>query len=282
MNKYLKYLSYILIFGLTGCFNKDIFPDTPSIKFQAIEFYNSENSLDSLVLSFSFEDGGGNIGLDQIEDAGIPYHFVNAVLDGDSAILTSDSEHNPPYLSAPIALLARSIQLRDGLNSNGGQLFRTEQVNEFQRVGTFSQLGSDDPRIGSDDCENYIDFVFFFPEEDGPNRDRIGREEIGGFVIPNENYYNIIIDFYERLPNGDYSRVDFNTIFETCVGRFDGRIPIFDADATQGTISYALRSGGFQFLLGKPLQVRFKVIDRALNQSNTVSSPDFFLEDITQ
>ncbi len=279
MNRLIKYSQIVaLTVIITSCFEKEVFPDVPNIAFEGIRFVDSDNTQDSLVLSFSFGDGDGDIGLDNLNDISPPFHFADAVLDGDTLIVTDTSDHNPPYVKAAISLLPRDIVLREGSDQR-----RVVTVTEFQRVSDFELLGNDDPRIGQSECLNYQEVTFFFPEEVAPETDQLGSTTISAFILPNETYYNLLIEFYEQLSDGTERIIDFNTIFNACTDSFNGRIPFFGSESNQGTITYSMKSNGFRLGLGgRPIRIAFQVIDRDLNRSNLVSTDYFFLEDITQ
>lgn len=50
------------LFSLVSCSDEETFPDTPVISFKSLEKFQSVSGLDSLVLTFSFTDGDGDIG----------------------------------------------------------------------------------------------------------------------------------------------------------------------------------------------------------------------------
>ncbi|WP_420578032.1 hypothetical protein [Ekhidna sp.] len=277
MKRLLKSIWFISVLALTGCFEKDVFPDTPSITFEDVVFYDKELDQDSLVVTFTFKDGNGNIGLDPDTDIGPPFHFADAVLDGDTSLLLDTSAYNPPYITAPISFLPRLVTLRDGPNQT-----RSVIVNEFQIVGNFKRIGENDPRDGASECDNYLDFTFFSPKEIGPDLDELSSETFRGFILPNDTYYNFIIKFYEQLPNGDEQLIDFEQKLNACTDPFNARIPVFDPDGNEGVISYGMKSNAFRIVLGlNPIKLEFYIIDQDLNQSNTVSTGYFFLEDVT-
>ncbi|MEO1255888.1 MAG: hypothetical protein AAFY41_13550, partial [Bacteroidota bacterium] len=263
---------------------KEVFPDTPRIEFEDVFFVDADNAQDSLVLTFSFEDGNGDIGLSNQDDAFPPYHFSNVILDADSLIVTDTSAYNPPYIKAAISLLPVVVRLRDGLNEQTGEpRFREVVVSEFRRVDNFVSIGDEDPRIGASQCDDFLDFTFHFPVEVAPNVDDLSSTTVRGLIERNDTYYNLVIEFYEQRPDGTEQLIDFNSIFNACTEPFSGRIPIFDPTGNQGSITYTMKSNGFNGGLGgKPVKLRFYVLDRGLNQSNIVDTEFFFLEDITQ
>ena len=50
------------LFSLVSCSDEETFPVTPVISFKSLEKFQSLSGLDSLVLTFSFTDGDGDIG----------------------------------------------------------------------------------------------------------------------------------------------------------------------------------------------------------------------------
>ncbi len=89
---------------LAGCFDPPEFPDTPSIAFESISFVEVDGNLDSLILTFTFEDGDGDIGLSP-EDLAPPFHSFDLVIDSrDSIITISDDNVVPPlYVIDPFS-----------------------------------------------------------------------------------------------------------------------------------------------------------------------------------
>ncbi|HMP99207.1 MAG TPA: hypothetical protein PKC24_05450, partial [Cyclobacteriaceae bacterium] len=99
----------------------------------------------------------------------------------------------------------------------------------------------------------------------------------------NPDHYNIFVEYYTKNPNGSFSLFDWRT--ELCGTTFDGRFPLLKdqdrASPLEGRLRYAMTSIGFRQLFSlSTLKLRITIQDRALNQSNTVESPEFRLEDI--
>ncbi len=67
----------IILIGVTACFNPPEFPIEPQIEFLSIQYkeYGTgfDTNYDSLILTLSFKDGDGDLGLDASED-GSPYN----------------------------------------------------------------------------------------------------------------------------------------------------------------------------------------------------------------
>ncbi|MGR6088206.1 MAG: hypothetical protein ACU4F9_08515 [Arcticibacter sp.] len=64
MKKFTPFLLVLSIglFSLVSCSDEETFPVTPVISFKSLEKFQSLSGLDSLVLTFSFTDGDGDIG----------------------------------------------------------------------------------------------------------------------------------------------------------------------------------------------------------------------------
>ncbi|MEL6557412.1 MAG: hypothetical protein AAFQ94_04465 [Bacteroidota bacterium] len=108
----------------------------------------------------------------------------------------------------------------------------------------------------------------------------------------NPNFNNIFVDFYiETAPESNiFEWFDFKSAFrqtnDRCGGDFNARFPIpqngpndtlFEmeiADEHKVRISYKMRSVGFSFLFqNKRFKVETSIKDRALNESNKITSP---------
>lgn len=59
------YLFTLVTFAfVSGCFEAPDFPDTPTIAFENVEFKEGASLFDSLIISIHYEDGNGDLGLD--------------------------------------------------------------------------------------------------------------------------------------------------------------------------------------------------------------------------
>lgn len=89
MNKkkvlFLFSLSALLIV-MTGCFDPPEFSEVPQIKFKSLRFVEVDNALDTLELSFEFQDGDGDIGLDPSQ-IGPPFHSLNIIWDSEDSLV---------------------------------------------------------------------------------------------------------------------------------------------------------------------------------------------------
>jgi len=105
------------------------------------------------------------------------------------------------------------------------------------------------------------------------------------YVQPNEFHYNIHVKYFVKK-NGVYNEFDWLTAFDPICGEtFNGRFPLLnDIDRSrplEGKLKYKMKSAGFELLFRlDTLKLDVYIIDRALNVSNTISTPDFVLQDI--
>jgi hypothetical protein len=71
--KYSGFSFLLMVLLLSTCKKKEIYPSVPSIEYKDATFYMASDGTDSLmVLTFSFKDGDGDIGLNQ-QDTNPPF-----------------------------------------------------------------------------------------------------------------------------------------------------------------------------------------------------------------
>ncbi|MEL7147175.1 MAG: hypothetical protein AAFO69_12450 [Bacteroidota bacterium] len=240
---------------LAGCFRPPEFPDEPEINFKSIVFVTDEDGGtgsfgDSLILSIDFQDGDGNLGLRGSEN-GFPYHAFDIIKDanGDTVKLSGTDYELPYFRHSP----------------NGERFFLT-----------------DDPGTLSADynCQEF---------EVITNNEGIPVDTMR--IVKNPNNLNIFVEFYRKNENGEFRFFDWTSVASSnrCGEDFNGRFPIFDernlADGNPlaGTIDYSMVSVGFKLAMGvnNTFRIDVRILDRDLNVSNTVSSQEFTLNEIT-
>ncbi|MEP5612209.1 MAG: hypothetical protein ABJP45_08165 [Cyclobacteriaceae bacterium] len=241
--------SALFLLFLTSCFESEVFPETPFIELESL-LYRDTEGLDSLILSFRFEDGEGNLGLnDNVGDLLAPYHIYSYIADENDSIVTlSDPFITPPLYKIPILV-------QPGEN------------------------GENQPFIAGPR-------EFFSETDNRPNYDCINYEVVQSdtiYVSRNEFYNNFHLEFYKKT-GGNYNEIDFGAIFQNddCdIGNFNGRIPVYDPNGREGVITYSILSRLFRLsFLDDTIQMRFWIYDRDLNKSNVVETPDFVLSDL--
>lgn len=294
MNQILKLLSFFLIFFfVSGCYEKDVFPDIPNIRFEDIVFYDG-NLTDSLILTFSFEDGNGDIGIVEDQDVLPPYNEFDVFIDSRDTVVTVSNLEDlvPPFYTAP--LLTQNLIPKSLRNST---LFVEPSDSDFPVLAFGKTLFSEDvndiplvcPGLANQDgtflsSTTLTSYVFASDAAIAPST---GAQVITSTipVVRNETHFNFIIEF-ERKVGETYIPLNYQDIFvtELCdIGIFNGRIPVFDPDGKSGTISYAIQSTVLRLAFGDNLiRAKFYVYDRAGNKSNEAVTPDFVLSDITQ
>ena len=106
------------------------------------------------------------------------------------------------------------------------------------------------------------------------------------YVQPNFYHHNIYVNYYVKK-NGIYTEFDWLTAFDPICGQsFDGRYPLLNPSdrerPLEGKLTYKMKSAGFELLFRQDtLMLEVFIIDRALNISNTITTPDFVLKNIT-
>lgn len=144
----------------------------------------------------------------------------------------------------------------------------------------------------TDDAGQFI--TYSERPEDAPdfnNRDwvifpLINNQEIKDtiWVKENEDYYNILVKFFIKR-GGNYSEFNWSDppYFTTFNGRFPRMLDEEQERAIEGEIRYSMLSLGWNSVFrNDTLKLEIKVKDRALNESNIVSTPDFTLSQITR
>lgn len=245
--KTLSIALFLVLFAVAiGCIRPPDLPDTPEISYNnvAFEIINEGDPLFEetvLRLSFNVADGNGDLGLDGGENFP-PYNPFNLVVDD---------------------------------------------------AGQFVEFGQ---RPGDPDftCLDYA-------VEDGENTDLNGDGDLLDTLLIdfNMNQFNIEVDFFVKR-FGQYQEVDLraqppgsanaNTL---CGISFDGRFPCLSSDDNpcdfirgnnrpiEGIITYDMNSGLFlPIFRTDTMKLRFKIRDRALNESNEVETPEFTLQGI--
>jgi len=106
------------------------------------------------------------------------------------------------------------------------------------------------------------------------------------YVQPNKFHFNIYVKYFVKK-NGIYTEFDWLTAFDPICGQtFNGRYLLLNDSNNdkplEGKLAYKMKSAGFELLFRQDtLKLDVYIIDRALNISNTISTPDFVLKDVT-
>ena len=99
------------------------------------------------------------------------------------------------------------------------------------------------------------------------------------YFTPNQDHYNIEVDFLVKDPSAPDGFREFDWREEFCT-TLDGRFPVFSDNnsSIDGTLKYSMTSLGFRALFSiKTLKLRVSIKDRARNRSNVITTPEFTL-----
>jgi len=239
---------------VSGCFDPPELSEIPKIEFESLEFVEippdfeipdgGARPVDSLVLTFSLEDGDGDVGLRDIESF-TPYHAYNIIIDSNDSLVTYSGDFQPPFYS---------------VNPAGA-----------------AELFSGEDNRPAYDCTNYI--IATYTDTEIRDTFYIQQNEfhynLHVDILRKRNGQYSKVDYAAASGNADCALASFNgriPVFEEDnLGR-----------TLKGNISYSMRSSGHKIVLARDtFKIRFYMYDRALNPSNTVETPDFTLPDIS-
>jgi hypothetical protein len=266
--------------------NTDVSP-APFIEEPHLAFVDGGvNSQDTLILSFKFQDGDQDLGLDPGNFAHnlFPYQFGSFFQSSPGGLI----EIAPVIETFDDGFYPQLLMVFKDFNPANGKL-------AFPRTKT-----QDLPAYG---CQNYLltDFAVALADRDlldeysrvtdtvlHNNEPHLIVHDTLYFKI-NENSFNITVDFLVLQPDGSVQEFDWWATF--CVTH-DGRFPQLYDDSirppyhwrngpfemkiktnTRGELIYRMTSSGYHILFGgKRLKLRFSIKDRALNQSNILET----------
>ncbi len=252
-----------------NCNRAPVLPDTPEVEFVKAEYWDMGlQSPDSLNVTIRFQDGNGDLGLDQSNTV-FPYHF------------------------------AYFFSKKDTFND----------VGEIQTFDAIDELITSDD-IGSPDID-IPDFVDPFYCTEYITNPIIGNQVVvlpNGRLLPfdlsvrsdtilksvffeaNPNHFNFLIDFFVKNVQGEFEQLFFESIVgpPECGSNFYARFSqqdigtnLAESNAIEGELTYRMNSVAFPFELGNRIfKLRIRIIDRALNSSNTIETEEMTLDDI--
>jgi len=240
------YLLILVLFAFISCEKDEGVSKIPSISYENIEFKKSINNItqDSLILTINFIDGDGNLGLSNDEN-NYPYHPYNAIIDQEFNWVTLGSSTVTPPLYV------------------------------YEPNGTYYSFSNSDNRP-SYNCEDYIiDTVSTTSKLDT------------FFIQKNDFNKNIFIEFLKK-ENNDFKIIDWKRIFDEeygCGIDFNSRFPPLNisnsSQLLSGKLRYGMVSYGFEMILKNDIfKLRVHIIDRELNKSNIIETPEVTLEEI--
>lgn len=230
-----------MLLGAAACYQAPEFPLEPEISFNDIQFYDTPQQ-DSLVVTLNFQDGDGDLGLGGDEND-MPYNPFFFVENGSGGLLMLNSNDTMPPYTPPYSCVNYKVGKISG--------------NRFV------------PYLTSD-------YEASFPEQEPDTL----------YTRPNPFADNFIVDFMVK-ENGSFTHFSWisapsSGCGESQNGRF---MPLFDPEMANkplsGTLTYTMENYGFvPYFRNDTLKLRIRIIDRALNISNIIETPEFTLESI--
>lgn len=290
MQRIVKLSCLVLLSSLVSCYEKEIFSDIPKIEFDDLVFFDAPPGLfDTLALSFRFENGGDDFGIDLDQDIFPPYNDFNFFIDSNDSIVTSE---NYDQVSLPIYKVPAVLRNLFVVNVTENNIFFAEGGDSYVIFGfrrdTLQTLNQMPPlecpnitnQSGSYDTASFE--LYDFIDNTLTSKSVAVQGDI--LVERVDTHYNLLVSFEERV-NGEFEPIDWQRKFgtENCeIGIFSAPVPFFGTETETGKITYKLKSAGFiAAFLDNEIGIRFQIIDRALNRSNEVFHV-FTLPDITQ
>jgi hypothetical protein len=267
MSKFIKVVFVsLLVLSLESCFDPPVYPDIPEISYKGIRFVQEEGQ-DSLILSFDFQDGDGDVGLSDY-DVVPPYHPFNYIVDAEAKF------YYDPNTGLEKIDPATANLVEYGLEATNGPYYLVSLYDTY--AGVYSET---DFQLPPYSCRDY----YFVSDLDG---DTLGSDKTDTILIQTNEFANNIIVKFLRKRNGQLEDITESLqAADQCTPPFNSRIPVFNDDnigrPLRGTIHYPMLSSGFisQFL-NDSILIEFYIYDQALNKSNVVTTPAFTLPDL--
>lgn len=282
----MKVIKGVLLFGFLGavvsaCFDPPEFGLVPSIDFENIYFREAKGvgERDSLVLTISFRDGNGDLGLSstQIDE---PYHDLNYYLAINGKITPVGKytaySNLPQFLNIPPGATGKLASVRTG-NDPGYATVVPQYKDAFTSCTdyTYGKVYVNESDIGIFDDTYNIDSVLSVK---GLPKVYVLLDTF--YTQRNPNYANIDVEFWVK-ESGGYTLFDWEKEF--CTISFNQRFPVLTEKTgpLEGDLQYAMVTAGLRSLFSiKTMKLRVKIRDRSLNVSNIIETPEFTLDKI--
>lgn len=272
-----KGVVFIFLVGMLGsCFNPPEFPLKPEIEFESLVFKKVGGFADpdSLILTISFNDGDGDLGLDpeNPQYSSYPFHPINYYLakDGDTTKVATEKRYSnlPQLIKIDAGQSGKLVTVRT----------RNDPQYSFLPAYSCSDYNYDSVYVSAE-SKSIIDNSYNIVDSLTSNQFPTVYVLLDTFYYEyNPNHYNISVDFEIKNSNGTYTPFDWRK--EYCE-TFDGRFPVLSESNNvplDGTLRYAMKSTGFVPLFGgKTLRLKVQIKDRALRYSNIIYTNDIMI-----
>jgi len=273
----------VLLLAVGSCFDPPEFPVEPQIDLKGIYFGVSADRSDSIVLSISFKDGDGDLGL-STELISYPFNARNYFLKNNGQLIpvptfSPYSDVGPLiYLEDQVGKLATIDVITDPLYE--------DQVPSYVYPYTCNTYIFDTLYVQQGD-ERIIDGTYNITDTlTSPGLPSLYEIREIWYTEKNPNYDNITVDFEIRNPDGSYTFLDWETITGSdCSTSFNGRFPVLSEKEgpLDGILHYSMKSEGFIYVLSsKTFRLKIKIKDRALHVSNEIITADYTLDQLRQ
>lgn len=277
-------LKGLLLFGIStgvaACFDPPEYPLTPEIAFEDIHFREARaiGERDALVLTISFRDGDGDLGLSSA-DIEPPFHDINYYLanDGDIIELKKRTVYDqlPQFVDIPPGVHGKLATVRtpkDPLYKDLIPAYVDDHISCTDYIYTITGLYVEEAdKHVFDESYNYEVLTY-------PNTPKIYMLVDTFYYKRNPTYANIDVEFWVKEGN-DYKLFDWEKEF--CTSSFSQRFTVLsDNDRPlSGSLQYDMETSGMKNIFGsKPLKLKVRIRDRSLNNSNFIETPDFTLD----
>lgn len=288
MKRFKGFALLLIVAAMGSCFDPPEFPNVPEIEFESIEFKEGP-STDSLILTISFRDGDGDLGIDPADLKYLSYPFNNLNFyqtDGGGNLV-------PLYTEAGTSSTGDTLNVLLVPNPGQGKLVfpRTRNAPGYSNLPAYNCVNYEyllnTPLLVREDALGILDDETIITDTlYSPTFKYYAIQDTLYFTV-NPDHYNIEVDFFVRRP-GDPDAdpegwVEFDWREEFCTQSFDGRFPKLsqDKNALEGTLRYSMNSLGFTSIFSvQTLKLRIQIKDQALNKSNIVETGPFTLDQI--
>ena len=272
---------------LSGCFSPPEFSNVPKIDYESIVFRaGATGAADTLILSLTFQDGDGDIGLSD-EETDPPFHSTNYYIEngGDTTRLATVSRYSttPPVIEVPKGTKGKLVTHRTRKKLVGGQKVYENIFPPYVDPYRCTSYRYDSIFVSAPDTAIFSKSGYFL--------DRVMHSNIGNpdlyvlkdtfYFKPNPYAKNIIIEFWVQQDNNSFEKFALPINLTNCLtfpDFFSARVPHLSENSSpvQGTLKYKMTSTGLKpFFGGKTIKLKVRLYDRALHASKTIETPTF-------
>ena len=286
VNSLLTFVSLCAIFG--SCVTPPDISIIPEIHFSDIALYQRAGGPDSLVVSVTFRDGDGDLGLDPESDyfTSDPYNRRFYYIDNNGTLDSIPTEVAypglPSLLKIPEELKCAKCKIvtaatkRKSAYQNNNKLPYYEPEHCYEYTYTTVYVSEPFKSIAESTIPK-LDTAFF----NGLNVYAL----LDTFYYKlNPNHNNFDVEILTEQPNNPDRDSEGYALFDwskniSCYEDLNGRFPYLtgSSGAVEGTLSYGIVNNGLlKNFKNKKIKLRVRIRDRALHHSNTIVTSEAF------